>query len=147
MKCESGVHEKGAFRLEKAIEGIKKQRGFSKAGVIATFIGVVRGENSKGEKVEKLTLEAYEEKADQVLRGICSDLRKSPDVVDVQIHHLLGEFSVGDELVYVLVAGSHRKGVLRVLERAVERYKKEAPIFKKEHILTKKGEKKACWIE
>lgn len=147
MKYQSGVHEKGTFHLEKAIDEIKKQRNFPKAGAIATFVGVVRGENNKGEKVEKLTLEAYEEKANQVLREICSDLRKDPHIVDVQIHHLLGEFGVGEDLVYVLVAGSHRKGVFRVLERAVERYKKEAPIFKKEHIITKKGQKKAYWIE
>jgi molybdopterin synthase catalytic subunit len=65
--------------------------------------------------------------------------------VDVQIHHLLGEFDVGEDLVYVMVAGSHRKQVFPVLEEAVERYKKEAPIFKKELITTGKGAKKAYW--
>jgi molybdopterin synthase catalytic subunit len=68
-------------------------------------------------------------------------------IMDVQIHHLLGEFNVGEDLVYVLVAGSHRKQVFTVLEEAVERYKKEAPIFKKEHVVTKKGEAKAYWVE
>jgi len=31
------------------------------------------------------------------------------------------------------------------LEEAVERYKKEAPIFKKELVATGKGEKKSYW--
>jgi molybdopterin synthase catalytic subunit len=78
--------------------------------------------------------------------NICDELRRKPGVIDVQIHHLLGEFSVGEDLVYVLVAGSHRENIFSVLEEAVERYKSEAPIFKKEHVLTEKGEKKACWL-
>jgi molybdopterin synthase catalytic subunit len=145
MRSLTGVHEKGTFRLQDAVDRMKSLRRFQKAGAIATFVGTVRGENDKGEKVEKLTIEAYEEKANQVLRKICSDLRREPDIVDVQIHHLLGEFDVGEDLIYVLVAGVHRKSVFQVLEEAVERYKKEAPIFKKELITTDKGLKKASW--
>ena len=73
-------------------------------------------------------------------------MRKKPGVTDVQIHHLLGEFSPGEDLVYVLVAGSHRQNIFPVLEQAVERYKTEAPIFKKEHVITEKGKKKAYWL-
>jgi len=141
----AGVHEKGTFSMEQMISDVKKRRDFPKAGAIALFVGVARGHTLKGEKVEKLELEAYEEKADETLRKICGDLKKSPGIVDVQIHHLLGEFDVGEDLVYVMVAGSHRKQVFPVLEEAVERYKKEAPIFKKELITTGKGAKKAYW--
>ena len=59
--------------------------------------------------------------------------------MNVQIHHLLGEFKVGDDLVYVAVAGAHRTDVFPVLREAVERYKSEVPVFKKEHIITKQG--------
>jgi len=107
---------------------------------------VARGTSVNG-KVEKLELQAYEEKADGVLLNICSDLEKSPGIVNVQIHHLLGEFDVGEDLVYVVVAGSHRKQVFPVLEEAVERYKKEAPIFKKELVTTSRGMKKSFWTE
>ena len=124
---------------------LRARPDFPRAGAIALFIGVARGHTLEGEKVEKLELEAYEEKADEVLKNICEDLKKKSGIVDVQIHHLLGEFDVGEDLVYVMVAGSHRKQVFPVLEEAVERYKKEAPIFKKELITTGKGLKKACW--
>jgi molybdopterin synthase catalytic subunit len=66
--------------------------------------------------------------------------------VDVQIHHFTGEFELGEDLVYVLVAGSHRTNVFPVLQEAVERYKKEAPIFKKEHIKNKRGRVKSYWV-
>jgi len=146
MEKRAGVHQKGTFSLLDLINNAKKEPNFKKAGAITLFIGVVRGKARKGEKVEKLELEAYEEKANQTLEKICNDLRKKPSVTDVQIHHLLGEFNPGEDLVYVLVAGSHRQNIFPVLEQAVERYKTEAPIFKKEHIITEKGKKKAYWL-
>jgi molybdopterin synthase catalytic subunit len=143
MKKKAGVHEKGSFSLADLIESTKKQTGFEKAGAIGMFIGVVRGTTSGG-KVQRLELQAYEEKADEVLTNICNDLKKKPGIIDVQIHHLLGDFEVGEDLVYVSVAGGHRQQIFPVLEEAVERYKKEAPIFKKELVTTDKGNK-AYW--
>jgi molybdopterin synthase catalytic subunit len=146
VTAESGVHEKGALSLSDMIDRTRSKPDFRKAGAIATFIGVVRGETNEGEKVQKLVLEAYEEKANEVLTEICSDLKKRPGIVDVQIHHLLGEFTAGEDLVYVLVTGSHRKNVLPVLEEAVERCKKEAPIFKKEYKIGKEGKTTSRWV-
>jgi molybdopterin synthase catalytic subunit len=144
--ADVGVHEKGSFSLADGLKILKHKKAFSQAGAIAVFIGVVRGKARKGGKVQKLMLEAYEEKANEVLAGICGDLRKKPGIVDVQIHHLLGEFDVGEDLVYVLVAGSHRGNVFPVLEEAVERYKSEAPIFKKEFSVTGKRKKNSYWV-
>jgi molybdopterin synthase catalytic subunit len=147
MPIQVGVHEKGTIALQDIISSTKNKKSFEKAGAIALFIGVVRKETSKKGKVQKLTLEAYEEKANETLAKICRDLKKRTEIVDVQIHHLLGEFKVGDDLVYVLVAGSHRRDVFPVLEEAVERYKREVPVFKKEEIVTKNGKTKAYWKE
>jgi molybdopterin synthase catalytic subunit len=146
VKNQSGVHEKGAFSLLDIIKNVKSKPDIQKAGTIALFIGIVRGETLNREKVQKLELEAYKEKADEILSNICSELRERQGIVDVQIHHLLGEFNVGEDLVYVLVTGDHRKNVFKVLEEAVERYKKEAPIFKKEYITDEKGKTTAYWV-
>ena len=146
MATSAGVHEKGTFSLSDAINNIKNNESFGKAGAIALFIGVTRGENAEREKVQKLEIEAYEEKTNEVLAGICNDLKNNEHILDVQIHHLLGEFKAGEDLVYVLVAGAHRQNVFPVLKEAVERYKKEAPIFKKEHVVTKNGKAKANWV-
>lgn len=142
----SGVHEKGTFNVNDLINSIKQKQDFTKTGAIGLFIGVARGETLEGEKVEKLSIEAYEEKADQVLEKICTDLTKKPGIVDVRIHHLLGEFKVGDELVYVAVAGSHRTQLFPVLQEAVERYKSEVPIFKKERVINEKGNTSEYWV-
>jgi molybdopterin synthase catalytic subunit len=146
LTAHAGVHEKGTISILDLISNSKKSDNFKKAGAIALFIGVARGETLEGEKVQKLTLEAYEEKANGVLAKICDDLSKKPGIVDVQIHHLLGEFNVGEDLVYVLVAGSHRTDVFPVLQEAVERYKSEAPVFKKERVVDAKGSATECWV-
>ena len=146
MTTHAGVHEKGTFSVSDLLGNTRKSENFEKAGAIALFIGVARGETLEGEKVQKLTLEAYEEKANEVLAKICADLSQRPGIVDVQIHHLLGEFDVGEDLVYVSVAGSHRAEVFSVLREAVERYKSEAPVFKKERVIEAKGSATERWV-
>jgi len=142
----TGVHEKGTFTISDVLSRIRKKDGFQKAGAIAMFIGIVRGEALDGQKVTKMTTEAYEEKADEALTKIRSDLTRKTGIVDVQIHHLLGDFDVGEDLVYVSVAGAHRKEVFAVLQEAVERYKSEVPIFKKERIVDTEGRIVERWI-
>ncbi|MEM3588103.1 MAG: molybdenum cofactor biosynthesis protein MoaE [Candidatus Jordarchaeaceae archaeon] len=129
MKCGE-VHKKGEVSLMDIISEVKKNPDFYKAGGIACFIGVVRGETRDGIPVEKLELEAYEEKANEILTNICEDIKKEKGIISVQIHHNLGEFKVGEEIVYVVIAGTHRKELFSALFNAVERYKKEAPIWK-----------------
>jgi len=146
LSAKAGVHPKGTFTAQNVIDNIKKDPNYHKAGAIGLFIGVVRGETLEGEKVEKLELEAYEEKANEILTKICDDLTQKSGIVNVQIHHLLGEFKVGDDLVYVAVAGSHRTQIFPVLREAVERYKSEAPVFKKEQIVDAKGAKTQYWV-
>ncbi len=146
MTEHAGVHEKGTFNIQDLLNSTRKNKNFDKTGAIAVFIGVARGETLEGEKVEKLTMQAYEEKANEVLTKISDDLSKKTGIVDVQIHHLLGEFNVGEDLVYVSVAGSHRNEVFSVLREAVERYKSEVPVFKKEKVVTSKGETAEYWV-
>jgi len=141
-----GVHAKGTLSLLKALKSVRDNPDFNKAGALAIFIGVVRGETAKGEKVEKLELEAYEEKANEIIDRICKDLKKEKGIIDVKIHHFLGSFEVGEDLVYVLVAGSHRHHVFPVLKEAVERYKSDVPIFKKEYVTDKTGKTKSYWV-
>lgn len=146
MVKHAGTHEKGTFNLSDLMSALKTNPSFSKVGAISLFIGVARGETKEKEVVNKLELEAYPEKADEVLENICKELSDKPGIVDVQIHHLTGTFDVGEELVYVSVAGGHRSSIFPVLQEAVERYKHEAPIFKKEHITDKSGAPKSYWV-
>lgn len=147
MTKHAGIHEKGTFTLADLMNGVKANPNYHKVGAVTLFIGVARGETKEKETVQRLELEAYAEKADNVLEDICNALTTKPDIIDVQIHHLTGTFEIGEELVYVAVIGGHRSSVFPVLQEAVERYKHEAPIFKKEYITDKKGVHKAYWVK
>jgi molybdopterin synthase catalytic subunit len=141
-----GIHKKGELSLSELLKSVKERADFCRVGAIATFVGVVRGETLGGEKVDGLELQAYEEEANKVLGGICEELKRREGVIDVQIHHFVGEFGVGEDLVYVVVAGAHRENVFGVLREAVERYKSEAPVFKKEHVVDETGAKESYWV-
>ena len=96
------------------------------------FIGIVRETGHNKGKVEKIFVESYEELALKSLKRIAEEVLRDPEIVDVRIHHFIGEMSVGEDIVYISVAGSHRKAVFKALEEAVDRMKKEAAIWKKE---------------
>jgi len=122
------------------MQTIRKNPRIKEAGAITCFIGIVRG-RSKGKKVKKLYFEAYKEQAEKSLTKISNDLRKKPGIVDVLIHHMTGTLKVGENIVFVVVAGKSRKNVFPVLAEAIERLKREAPIWKKEY-----AEKTAHWV-
>jgi len=146
LASRAGIHKKDMFSIQNLLSSVKARPGFHKVGALTLFIGVVRGETPSGGTVKSLELEAYEEKANEVLNNICRELMKKKGIIDVQIHHLTGKFNVGEDVVYVLVAGGHRRDVFPVLEEAVERYKREAPIFKKEYATDIKGRVKSHWV-
>jgi molybdopterin synthase catalytic subunit len=146
LTSHSGVHKKGTMSIQDILQLVRNKIDFTKVGAITIFIGVVRGETIKGDKVKGLELQAYEKEANGVLENICSELKTREGIVDVQIHHFTGEFELGEDLVYVLVAGGNRHHAFPVLKEAVERYKKEAPIFKKEHLVCKRGGTKSYWV-
>lgn len=133
------VHRKGELTLQEILKDVRRGHEFRRAGCLGIFVGVVRGKTSKGEEVAGLQIEAYEERADEELERICSELMEEKGILDVRIHHLLGEFGVGEDLVYVVIAAQHRRELFRALEKAVERYKREATIFKKELLSSGKG--------
>jgi len=133
-----GVHERGEINLGKILRRVKENPELGEAGAIACFIGIVRCRGMRGGRVRKLVFEAYREEAEKSLERIARELLKRPGIVDVRIHHMIGELSVGEDIVYIVVAGAHRDEVFNALRDAVERMKREAAIWKKE--VTDEGE-------
>jgi len=127
-----GIHEKGEISLMDLLNKIKMNKDLEKAGAIMVFIGIVRGIGVKGGKVKKLRLEAYKEQAEESLEKIAKEILEKPGIVDVRLHHFVGELNVGEDIVYISVAGGHRNEVFEALREAIDRMKKEAAIWKKE---------------
>jgi molybdopterin synthase catalytic subunit len=132
MADYGGIYERGNLTFTQILEALHKNPRLREAGAIASFTGIVRGRTYEGKEVAKLEVEAYKEKANEVIARICGNLLTRAGVVDVRIYHLTGSFNVSDDIVYVVVAGRSRKNVFPALIEAVERYKKELPVWKKE---------------
>ena len=93
-------------------------------------------------KIESLVIESYERHANAILQKIAEETRKKYALTKILIVHALGSFSAGEPVVLVLVASSRRKQGFDALKDAVERYKKEPALFKKEVY----GDGSSSWI-
>ena len=131
-QINSGIYKKGEVTFENIIKSIKADSEIEEAGSILTFSGIVRKTSEDGKLVNGLIIDAYEELANKTIEEICSDINKENGIINVKIIHLIGEFSVSEDLVYVVVASAHRKEGFQALMSVVERYKKEISVWKKE---------------
>jgi len=128
-----GIHRKEEVSLADLITDVQNGSGIDEAGAIGCFVGIVRGVAKDGGKVMKLKCEAHTKAAVGSLSEITSDILNRPGVIDIRIHHNIGELRVGDEILYIVVAGKHREDVFKALRDAMDRVKKETPIWKKEY--------------
>jgi len=131
LEIRPGVYGKCSIRFGEVLESVLEAFKDGSAGAIALFIGIVRREGAGGKKVKGLEIEAYKEHADKAIAEICRQVGEKYGV-EVGVWHLMGEFEVGEPLVLVAVAGAHRSEVFQALHEAVERYKREPALFKKE---------------
>jgi molybdopterin synthase catalytic subunit len=105
----------------------------SRTGSALSFLGVARLESAGGrKKIKSLVIESYEKHANLKLEKICLEVQRKYSLSDILIVHALGTFSAGEPVVMVLVASPRRKLGFQALRDAVERYKKEPALFKKE---------------
>jgi len=132
LTSKVGLHGKNEVSVDEMLKDLKKNASLNRAGAITFFIGIVRGFTLKGENVKGLSYEAYKERAEEGLQKIREEMVSRDGIVDVHIHHVVDSLDVGDDILYVAVAGRSRKEVFPTLAETVERVKSEVPIYKKE---------------
>ena len=102
-------------------------------GSVLSFLGIARLESADGKrKIKSLVIESYERHANAVLNKICEEIEEKYGLTGIAIVHALGSFSAGEPVVMVMVASPRRNQGFEALRDAVERYKKEPALFKKE---------------
>jgi molybdopterin synthase catalytic subunit len=99
-------------------------------GGIATFTGTVRAE-TRGKAVLRLEYEAYRPMAERKLAAIARDLEREHGAV-LAIVHRVGVLAPGESAVVIAAAAPHRTPAFRACEAAIERLKREVPIWKRE---------------
>lgn len=133
----SGIHFKGEKNFSEIYEDFKNQLK-KEVGAVGSFVGLVREEGKKGSEVEKIHYECAED-AENDLENIAMKIEEEVDgISEVAIHHIIDDLEPGDEIIYVLAAGRHRKEVFEALPRIMDKVKTEVKIWKKE--ITKNDE-------
>ena len=126
-----GIYAKGGLDFlslfREASEGLPQD-----VGAVATFLGVVKNVGKDDRPVVHLEMQSYETHANRVIQQICAETEQRYQLGFVRIYHLVGEFEVGEGVVFVAAGGRSRDRVFAGLREAVERYKAEPALFKKE---------------
>ncbi len=110
-------------------------------GAVVLFSGTVRNHH-QGRPVELLTYTAYRAMARSALERIVAELDAAGDV-RVAIVHRLGDVPVGEASVVIAAASAHRQAAYEASRAALERLKREVPIWKREHY----ADGRAAWRE
>ena len=100
-------------------------------GAVVLFLGTVRNRQG-GREVVSIDYAAYRPLAERVLARIASDLEVE-HLGAVAIVHRVGEVAAGQASVAIAVAAPHRAAAYAASRQALERLKREAPIWKREH--------------
>lgn len=100
-------------------------------GAVVLFLGTVRDHHG-GKRVARLVYSAYESLAADRLEQIAIDLESAHDGLHVAIVHRIGDVPLGAPSVVIAVASSHRQAAYDVSRLALERLKREVPIWKRE---------------
>jgi molybdopterin synthase catalytic subunit len=132
LKIQSGIYQKGEISLNDIIKSIKNNQNVKNVGSIHTFTGIVRESSKEGKAVKGMKIDAYDELANNSINEICEKLKQEKGIIDVKIIHLKGDFMISEDVVYVVVASAHRKEGFKILQKAVDFYKKEVAVWKRE---------------
>lgn len=114
------MSETTSVSLDSIIRKVKSSPNISKAGMILCHNGIVRDFSRVGQRgVRQLSVKV--DKA--VLETVKSWALNQPGMVAVEIEALEGDFQVGDDLLFVVLAGDVRENVFAVMRELIEKIK------------------------
>jgi len=113
-------------------------------GAVVVMLGLVRDHTTKDGKrvaVTALDYEAYIDMAVAVIDEVVRGVEAEHDGVRGFVEHRTGALVVGDVAVVVVASSAHRKDAFVACEAIIDRLKKDAPIWKREH-----GDDGVSWV-
>ena len=116
--------------VTRLIETVKEHPDYPRVGMILCHNGVVRETSREGRPVSGLTLTADWD----ALESILAEQRARPGIIDVLVEIQEGSLQVGDDVMFIVVAGDIRDRVIPVLEDTLNAIKKGVT-FKTEHFV------------
>ena len=140
----AAVNEQHIFSLVRApidARALAEHLQRPEAGAVVTFEGVVRN-NTKGRPTLYLDYEGYEPLAVARMKQIGLEIVRQFDLSGIGIVHRLGRLEVGEASVAIVTTAAHRRPAYEASMLAIDRLKREVPIWKKEYF-----EDGAVWVE
>ena len=131
--------QKADFDVAREIAAL--HAGDARIGAVAAFIGLVR-DISDAAAVSTLTLEHYPGMTEKALTGIVDEAKSRWKIYDALVIHRVGELKPTDQIVLVVVTGSHRGDAFAACEFIMDYLKTRAPFWKREE--TPEGPR---WVE
>ena len=96
-------------------------------GAVVVFDGIVRDDG-----ITEMELEAYEQVAVKELGKIAKEATRQFRLLHVDIIHRIGNLSVGENILIIVVSAGHRPEAYAGSRYIIEEIKKWVPIWKKE---------------
>ena len=107
--------------LMEMIGMVKAHPDYGRVGMILCHNGVVRRTARDGRVVTELTVKADRDRLAEVIE----EMKRRPGIVEVLAEVREGKFRVGEDVMYVVVAGDLRENCFSVLEDAVNAIKRD----------------------
>lgn len=101
-------------------------------GAVASFTGLVRDMNKKGNPVHILELEHYPSMAQAQLEHLATTAIERFDLLDAAIIHRYGRLTPADPIVLVIALSAHRQAAFDAAQMMMDGLKVGAPFWKKE---------------
>ena len=109
--------------IKTMVDQIKQHPDYHKAGMILCHNGVVRATSREGDDVTGLEVVVDHKRLDEIL----AEQKKRPGIIDVRIHINEGRLlAVGEDVMFLAVAGDIRENVLGSLTDTLNLVKAEA---------------------
>jgi molybdopterin synthase catalytic subunit len=102
--------------------------GKGATGAIASFIGLVRGDDG----LIAMTLDHYPGMCENEIAAHAAEARKRWPILSLRIVHRVGRLTPGERIVFVGVASSHRHAAFHAAEFLMDYLKTRAPFWKLE---------------
>lgn len=98
-------------------------------GAVVTFTGICRDENGR---LEALELEHYPGMAEKEISTIATEASRRWPLSGLTVIHRVGRIAVGENIVLVVTASSHRQAAFEAAAFLMDYLKSRAPFWKKE---------------
>lgn len=102
---------------------------YEEAGALVEFRGLVR-RTEREKKISALVYEIYEKMAHRLIREILERLNQEHPILSATVIHRYGIVPTGEASIYVRIQSKHRGEAFRVLERFMNDFKADVPIWK-----------------